>query len=126
VEGILPAGARVVHQVPGRLRIRFDRGGGRRGWGLAHGLAAHPAVHTVTWNRANHSLVVEHRRETPAAAILAQVAPVDQAPPTSTDDLLRLLGAVVSTLLPLPAQVLLLLLTHGRHSVAAMETGGRG
>src|SRR5262245_57496031 len=112
--------AQVVHQVPGRVRIRFDRASGARGWSLAHWLAAHPAVRSVIWNAANRSLVVEHDPATPLTALLAQAAPVDRPPPAAEDTLVRLAGAVASALLPLPVQALLILLTQGRRPVTAV------
>src|ERR1700737_4880672 len=54
----LPA-FRVVHSLPGRVRLRLSPDGAAEGAGLADRLASHPAVRGSRWTAAARSLTVE-------------------------------------------------------------------
>ena len=56
-------GAVVAHRLPGRIRLRFCRGGGQGGWELGAALGPHEDVLAVSWLAANRSLTVRHRPE---------------------------------------------------------------
>lgn len=116
-------GARVVHRLPGRVRVRFDAGAAVHGWGVANSLAGHPHVRGVTWNAANRSLVVSHDPEVPASAILSEVRTGEQAlpPPPRLSGLDRsLVRAGAELLLPQPVQLALLVAALLRGQVEAI------
>ena len=50
---------RIVHSIPGRVRLRFDDRHAADAPTLALRLQAHPAVWSVRWSPAAHSLTIE-------------------------------------------------------------------
>jgi hypothetical protein len=53
---------RIVHSIPGRVRLRFDDRHAADAPPLALRLQAHPAVWSVRWSPAAHSLTIEFPR----------------------------------------------------------------
>ena len=51
---------RVVHSIPGRVRLRFDREETGYAHALAGRLQAHPAVRSASWNANARSLIVRY------------------------------------------------------------------
>lgn len=75
MEVALPAGTRLAHRLPGRIRLRFQSAAAAEGWALALAVAQHPDVTCVRWGGANCSLTVEHHPSVPAERILAESPP---------------------------------------------------
>jgi hypothetical protein len=50
----------VVHSIPGRVRLRFDKRDSRQAATLVQRLSAHPAVWSVRWSPSARSLTIQY------------------------------------------------------------------